>query len=338
MSLLRLRLITIAILLPGLASCSSAVPQATATPVPSPTATTTPRPTPPPPTATSTPWPTPEPTKPAPTPSLGKTVSVRAGNFEFRPVMGYDVELSGKQAYISTPYSNRFFTLIIMPVDADVPTEFLVEFFTHTINLVEGAELEVGEVSPVVVGPLAGVTGPITGKVAGLRVRGRVSITKPRANQAFFAYGLVFTETDKTEWQDIAQGQYDAMLSTLSFTNVTLVGESCPVSTQANYGASSKTPIPIGGGRLNGLPLEVEYLQSIRGPSGEELSFSLVEPLQVSDSGPDSYEVTYSGLSEPITLFFDPYSVAAPVAPANFTCAPGFPHSAPAPPAPNAAT
>jgi hypothetical protein len=263
---------------------------------------------------------------------------VQGGNFEFSPLLGYDVELSGRQALVSTAYSDRIFTFVVLPVDVDIPTELLVQFFSETIRNFKESELEVGEITPAAVGPLAGVTGPITGKIAGYRVRGQVSITKPRANQAFFAYGLVFTDRDKTEWQEIAQGQYMAMLSTLTFTNVTLVGESCPVSTQPTYGMSVKTPIPVGGGRLDGLLFEAEYLGSLLGPSGESLTISLVEPPRSAQGGIDSYIVTYPGLVKPLTLYFDPYSVAAPLAPANFTCAPGFPHSTPAPPGSNAAT
>jgi len=58
----------------------------------------------------------------------------------------------------------------------------------------------------------------------------------------------------------------------------------------------------------------------------EEVSYARHEPkAKLADQIVDPYEISYAGLSEPLTLYFDLYTYEAPMAPAGFTCEAAFP-------------
>lgn len=99
----------------------------------------------------------------------------------------------------------------------------------------------------------------------------------------------------------------------------------CPVSADPEFGFSAAKPIPIGGGALYVAAREQRYLQGLRGPAGELLSFkrtgSMMPPGSDAGRPLDRYTVTYDGLESPLTLYLDAYHYEPPRAPAGLVCA-----------------
>ncbi len=263
---------------------------------------------------------------------------MRAWGFSFRPLAGYDVVRRTTDIIITSSFGDRFFEFFVLSAPTPLMPNHLLEVFTELVNSEEGFELEVGTAEATMVGPIQGVTAEVTGKITGQRVGGQVSITKPSPTKAFFAYTLVGVGTDRTEWRVFGRDQINAMLSSLQFSDITVVGDSCPVSARATFGTSRSTPIPIGGGRVGALLLEDLYLHSMRGPGGEPLRFEISDSMFAPSANLDSYLVSYDGLTDPITLYFDPYSFAAPIIPPGFSCGPEFPYEIPATTEPGAET
>ncbi|MFY0567957.1 hypothetical protein ACN28E_29570 [Archangium lansingense] len=95
-----------------------------------------------------------------------------------------------------------------------------------------------------------------------------------------------------------------------------------PAREPSGYGYTQEDPIKVGGGPAG----EHEYLQYLRGPEGQPLSFERLgsccgfeDPSLPFGGGMlDMYEVTYEGLKKPVTLYLDMYRRQEPRAPAGF--------------------
>lgn len=96
----------------------------------------------------------------------------------------------------------------------------------------------------------------------------------------------------------------------------------CTVADDATYGFSIENPVQVGGGAMNGPARERRYLQSLRGPTGETLTFKRQGSMQAPDKTTilDVYAVTYPGLEKPLTLYVDEYHFSEPCAPQGFVC------------------
>jgi len=82
------------------------------------------------------------------------------------------------------------------------------------------------------------------------------------------------------------------------------------------YGYSPEEPIKLGGGVRD----QHEYLQRLRGPTGQQLRYVRRGCCSPPFTGGvlDMYEVTYDGLQKPVTLYLDMYHREDPRAPAGF--------------------
>lgn len=100
------------------------------------------------------------------------------------------------------------------------------------------------------------------------------------------------------------------------------------VSDDATYGYSAKNAIKVGaGGAASGPASERMFLNALRGPGGEKISYSRrgsccgVEsshaPLGVAML--DLYEIKYKGLDKPILLYLNMYDPGVLQAPKGFT-------------------
>jgi hypothetical protein len=105
----------------------------------------------------------------------------------------------------------------------------------------------------------------------------------------------------------------------------------CPVSDDPSYGLTMEKPVRVGGGAMYVAARERRYLDALRGPAGEPLTYT-----RSGSGGPpglrgpiDIYRVTWTGLETPVTLYLDAYHFDdAPKAPKGLTCA-GFALGAP---------
>jgi hypothetical protein len=103
----------------------------------------------------------------------------------------------------------------------------------------------------------------------------------------------------------------------------------CPVSEEATYGVTPENPVRVGGGDFEGALRTSAYLQNLRGPMGETITFVPRGSLAQAGSTLTQFQVSYTGLDQPLMLYVDHYHDAAPQAPLGFRCA--SPLSWPAP-------
>ena len=98
----------------------------------------------------------------------------------------------------------------------------------------------------------------------------------------------------------------------------------CPISPDAEFGRLLKKPIRVGGGAAYAGARERRYLDGLRGPAGEVLTYSRNGSTMPSQDDPrpvDIYTVSYAGLDKPFTLYLDAYHFEEPSAPAGLVCA-----------------
>ncbi len=100
-------------------------------------------------------------------------------------------------------------------------------------------------------------------------------------------------------------------------------GALCQGSSDPTYGYSQERPIQVGGVGYPGR--QKRYLDALRGPKGETLSFERAgSTLHAGANGEetmlDLYTVKHEGLAKPVTLFLDWYHYTELFAPQGFTC------------------
>ncbi len=104
----------------------------------------------------------------------------------------------------------------------------------------------------------------------------------------------------------------------------------CAVSDDPTYGFTPENPIQIGGGAFYVKAREQRYLDALRGPGGQRITYkrrgSRRQSLESPGDSPilDIYEATYDGLAEPITLYIDAYHYWDQRAPKGLSCGQPF--------------
>jgi hypothetical protein len=119
------------------------------------------------------------------------------------------------------------------------------------------------------------------------------------------------------------------VIGSVRFTEFGADADSCPVSTDAAYGYTKDNPVKVGGDVFGGPARERAYLDHLRGPDGQAVTYERLGSMGHGDTILDIYEIRYDGLADPIELYIDMYTFEEPLAPVGFTCAGPFPLQAP---------
>lgn len=100
----------------------------------------------------------------------------------------------------------------------------------------------------------------------------------------------------------------------------------CPVSTDPDYARTPAKPAEVGGSPLFGGARQRRYLESLRGPAGQPVTFKRLPAVDAPDGETliDRYEVTYAGLASPEILHLDWYRYTDLKAPTGFVCGQAF--------------
>jgi len=100
----------------------------------------------------------------------------------------------------------------------------------------------------------------------------------------------------------------------------------CVVSTEADYARTPANPARVGGSPLFGGARQHRYLETLRGPAGETITFARLPAVDSPDGETliDRYEVRYAGLAAPVILHLDWYHYTELLAPQGFTCGQAF--------------
>jgi Gram-negative bacterial TonB protein C-terminal len=140
--------------------------------------------------------------------------------------------------------------------------------------------------------------------------------------------------------QDTGQPGYSRGVLTLTFS-LLLASQapvsSCGVSDDPAFATTKEHAAQVGGGAMYAAARERRYLDALRGPNGEPLTYKRRGSLPLDTNAVtilDVYEVTYPGIAQTAVLYLDAYHFDdALVAPKGFLCAVSI---ALAPPGPDA--
>lgn len=102
--------------------------------------------------------------------------------------------------------------------------------------------------------------------------------------------------------------------------------EPCVASPDPDYARTPANPAKVGGSPLFGAARQRRYLESLKGPDGEPVSFtrSSAVPSPDGETLVDRYEVRYAGLETPVDIYLDWYHYTELLAPRGFTCGQPF--------------
>jgi len=98
------------------------------------------------------------------------------------------------------------------------------------------------------------------------------------------------------------------------------IDSACPVASDESYGYEKGNAIRVGGDFFDGAAREREYLDTLRGPDGQIISYVREGSLFHEDVILDAYAISYSGLSGSIILYLDLYTFEELFSPVGFTC------------------
>lgn len=175
----------------------------------------------------------------------------------------------------------------------------------------------------VVIDGVEGASVELNGKMGDISIKAIAVAVSPRSD--FVLFGLAMSNLDGGEqiWVE-HRAVFEKFLQTIQFVDNSAL---CPVATDDTYGYSETNPIKVGGGDFNGPSREEAYLDHLRGPNGEALSYERGGSLPSGDVILDEYHVTGSGVDK--VLYIDEYNYSSPMAPVGFTCQGAFPLSQP---------
>ncbi len=170
------------------------------------------------------------------------------------------------------------------------------------------------------------LTADLNGNLFGESITGRITIVDPGNTRLILAFIIVMDPPTGPGWESEGEPVYTAVIDSLAFfETAAAAGEACAVSTDTSYGYSEDNPIRVGGQSFGGPARERAYLDTLLGPSGEEITYVRLGSVDHAETILDVYEITYSGLAAPIILYLDEYAFETLYAPAGFTCSSPFP-------------
>src|SRR4051794_29209987 len=85
---------------------------------------------------------------------------------------------------------------------------------------------------------------------------------------------------------------------------------SCPVSDEPAFATDKEHAAQVGGGAMYAPARERRYLDALRGPMGEPLTYKRLGSAGLDTEGHtilDKYEVSHAGLAAPLVLYLDGY-------------------------------
>ncbi len=321
---------------PTIAPTDTAEPTATAEPSPTPRPSTTPRPT-----ATPRPSPT---IAPAPTLDLGLDdieEIVDDGGFAFRPFLsGMEMDIQANEVAFADEAGTFVGSFNGFATDSTESLESLLSLSAQLMNEnLPDADIQAGEPYPLTVGGVEGLAADLSGTLFGRPVRGQLLVARPSAEQFFNGFALGNTSGGDEIWTERGSALFDTLLDSVRFFPIAPVAaeatiaptgaSACPVATDESYGFTEANAIRVGGEAFGGPSRAEAYLDTLRGPAGQAVTYSRVGSQPFEETVLDAYELTYEGAAQGAILFVDQYAFETLYAPVGFTCAAPFPLTAP---------
>ena len=307
--------IVLIVLLTGCSTPLFAAPTATPTATLTSTSTLIPTQTP---TATSTKTLT---ATPRPVVQLGERLTVPDGGFSFRVPIAYASQIEEQQAFISD--LEGMLIISFAGVQSTSPEEEIIDDYLDVIASRGNGEFVKTPANPMTVNGINGQAFDLTGSMFGSPLQGKTFIVPIRPDHFLFGLAMSNLSSEEQNWEDHGSKIFEAVIDTIEFTEPQNTG-TCSIATDDTYGYTQENAIRVGdGGEFLGGPVREEaYLNNLRGPNGELISYKSTGSLSFENTILDEYIII--GLPTPVTLYIDVYSFEEPMAPAGFTCAGPF--------------
>lgn len=162
------------------------------------------------------------------------------------------------------------------------------------------------------------------GTYLGAPVRGRAIAVVADRQQFLFALG----HGRGNRWEQEGGEVFRALIDSVTFTAASPDSNgACAISSDSTCGYTLENPIAVGGGHSDGPFRELAYLDNLRGPKGERLTYVRIGSTTSGDVLLDKYRI--EGLSKPTRLYINEYAYSEPRAPVGFTCVAPFPIEGP---------
>lgn len=313
----------------------------TSTPPPSPTATVEPADTPPPTataTSTSRPTNTPAPTA-LPAIALDKVQSFSRGGFSVQPIIGFGTDAGTDRITLFDDSHLNVISLMGLKEDAtrQKPEEIASTFIDAIIKRT-GGDYELGEPQDITIDGVKSTLFDVTGQMGDFPFHGQAFVAIPGKQQYLFGFGMSNLSTDDQLWENVGGPAFAALIDSIKFIKAPIAtptpqsaatNSPCPISTDSTYGYSQNNPIQIGNDNafFEGPSRERAYLDTLRGPNGESLTYDRLGSTNGQNAILDIYEV--KGAGKTVKLYLDMYNFQTPQAPVGFTCISAFPLTPP---------
>ncbi len=253
-----------------------------------------------------------------------------AGGFSITPPFDFPFQVIEKQAVVQNEEGSitiSFYGELAPPV-SQLPQE-IVDSFVSTLMDRTGGVYNLGPGEPIDVDGAQGQSFNLDGYLGDFPFKGKAVALLVSEDQYLFGMVIANIEDDETLWSSQGEELFDSILHTVEFASVVPGDELCPVSTDPTYGSIQENPIKVGGDWMDGPARERGYLDVLRGPNGENVSYERTGSELVGDVILDIFEITIAGQSEKKTLYVDEYNYEAPKAPVGFSCSSPIPLQAP---------
>lgn len=278
------------------------------------------------PTITPTPTATPDPSAWI---KLGAEQEVPEGGFAFSPLLSVDANqlslsltIDSEKVSQSNQEQTLFFSLVSEPSEqsnnaADCLSELLARMPADIQNFSSSTP------QPANANNLEGLQTDLSGNLFEQPMLGRLAAFHPDG-RCFSLLGMAASPEASTVWLTTGQAAFNALLGSVRFLSNQAP---CIVASDPTYGFSPDNPIHLGSVNLyDGIARMEAYLNTLRGPNLEEIFYTRLNPTY-NKTGliVDPYQISYDGLAQPLTLYFDLYTYEKPMAPAGFSCEADFP-------------
>ena len=284
--------------------------------------------------ATGTPLPTPTP-NPASFILLGPEVTVNEAGYAFQPIVAWNASgdrFPFTQTDNMASMGNKF-TGLYLNLNSEKgginhsSSDCLAMIRDRMAASMTG--FQASETQALITNNIPGVSVSFTGQLEDQAVVGKLTTFFPNA-RCFSLIAFNNGIDAQNLWETSGQYAYAKLLDSLRFLDQ-LQAASCQVSADPSYGLTPDNPIRVGNTNIaDGLQREELYLYTLRGPNFEEVTFTRLNPqYNAAREIVDGYTVSYQGLAEPLTLYFEIFKFETPKAPLGFNCEAPFPLSAP---------
>ena len=170
---------------------------------------------------------------------------------------------------------------------------------------------------PVTLQGLEGLETEFQGMLEGDEVSGRLMYLQSSDLQFLIVMGFSWTE----EWESSGIELYESMVQSIELFSPTPMESLCPISSDPTFGFTQENPIRVGqGDPLTGPSMQRDYLNLLRGPNGESVTYVRSGSLSTDDSIVDAYEITYGEPPVTAILYVDQYHDGQFRLPEGFTC------------------